>query len=123
MPKKNNSPDEKMSRIESMDNILNGMNIAILVSDMVTNEILYANAELRRMYRDAPLIGKICWESLKNESKRCKDCPISRLLKNPEESYQHVIHEEDKCFQINDSIIPWSGGKLAHLRYIVEITV
>lgn len=120
MPAKQNSKENE--RIKVLESILNNLNIAILVSDMVTNEILYANEGMHAMYPNASLVGGICWEVLKSETKRCKDCPIPRLLKKPGDSVQHTTQEEDGYFQINDSIIPWEGGKLAHLRCVVEIS-
>lgn len=114
--------NEEAVRAGAADCILDNLNIAVLVSDMSTNKILYANKKMRQMYEGVPLIGRICWEALKGETKRCKDCPVSRLLKYPMESYQQVTCEEDRCLQITDSIIPWPGGKLAHLRYMAEIS-
>lgn len=114
--------DKGNERFKVLESILNNLNVAILVSDMVTNKILYANEKMLAMYPNTPLVNRICWEVLKSETKRCKDCPIPRLLKKPGDSYQHEKQEEDGYFQIYDSIIPWAGGKMAHLRYVVEIT-
>lgn len=121
MPDKIKKPDEKAFQLEIRDSILDNLEFAVYVSDMTSNEILYANAVLRRMVGNAPLIGRICWEALKNKSKRCKECPISHLLKNPYKAYQWEIHGEQGHFQIKDSIIPWPGGKLEHLQCMVEI--
>lgn len=102
--------------------ILNNINVAVFVSDMVTNKILYANKKLQQMYEDNTLTDKICWEALRNIEKRCEFCPIPYLLKNPGESYQWELCEGDKLFKICDSIIPWVDGRMAHLQYMVDIT-
>lgn len=119
MPEKKH-PDEKTIQIEIRDSILNSLDLLIYVSDMVTNEILFANVPLRQRYGDNSLTGKTCWEALRNESKRCENCPIPYLLKHPGESLQREMCVEGGRFQVSDSIIPWANGKLAHLQYMSE---
>lgn len=103
-----------------MENILNYLNIPIYVSDLVTNEILYANTALLRLNENRQLVGRICWEALQDEAKRCQACPIPYLLKHPGEGYQREVYN-GKYQKIYDCIIPWANGKLAHLQYRVDM--
>jgi len=121
MLKKSNHLDENTSQVEIRNNILDNLAVPIYVSDLATNEVLYANIALKLLYGDTQLVGRICWEVLRSESKRCKMCPISQLFKNPGESYHWEMNAEGRHFQISDCIIPWIGGKLVHLQYMVEI--
>lgn len=109
-----------MPLVELKDNILNSLNMSIYVSDLVTNEILYANMTLQQRHGNQLLVGKICWEVLENKSNRCESCPIPYLLKHPGECYQREIYN-DRRLKIYDSIILWENDKLAHLRYIVDV--
>lgn len=106
-------------QVKIRDHILNNLDISIYVSDLATNEILYANLALQRAHGNQPLTGRICWEALHNKSKRCEFCPIPYLLKHPGKGYQREryngFHEK-----ICNNIIPWANGKLAHLQYIVD---
>lgn len=117
MADKNKRPDEITNQVAG---ILDHLEIAVYVSDLETNRILFANQELRLIHGGMPLIGQICWETLWNATKRCDFCPIPYLLKNPGKSYRGERTEEDRQFQVYDSIIPWSKGKLAHLHYMIE---
>lgn len=114
-------PDEAAIQIEIRDNILNNLELAIYVSDLATNEILYTNLAMRKMHGDRPLAGRICWEALHSKSKRCEFCPILYLLKHPGMEYQREScngYHEKTCSRI----IPWTNGKLAHLQYVIDVS-
>lgn len=101
--------------------ILDNIDIAISITDLSTNEILFSNKYMRQIYGDIALTGKTCWEVFLGGNKRCDFCPIPYLLKNPGKSYKWQLQKEGVQFQLCDSIIPWSGGKLVHLQYMTEI--
>lgn len=105
------------------ENILNDINVAIYVSDLETNRILFVNESMRKKHAGKSLKDRICWEALQNKTKRCSFCPVPYLLKNPGKSYRWELFDgvPGRLFQIQDSIIPWMGGKLAHLEYAVDI--
>lgn len=121
MPGKAINPDETAMQLEIRDNILNNMNIAVYVSDLATNEILFANMALRQLLDNDSLTGRICWEALRNESKRCAFCRIPYLLKNPGQGCHWEMCSGDSHFLIYDNIIPWSNGRLAHLQCMMKI--
>lgn len=113
--------EEHEAAIDIRDSILNNIDISIYVTDMETNKLLFVNSDLKKQHKGMPLVGETCWQVLKNRSKRCEQCPIPYLLKNPGRSYKWETYQGDKRFQIYDCIIPWTNGKLAHLQYMVEI--
>lgn len=110
---------EMTMRSETRDSILNNLGIPIYVSDMATNEILYVNEPMQFMYGDRPLIGMVCWEALKDETKRCGSCPIPYLLKHPGTVYHREIYNGENC-KVFSCIIPWKNGELAHMQYILN---
>lgn len=109
------------ARLETRDNILNSLKIAIYVTDLSTNEIIYVNTALKRMYRDQPLTGRICWETFQNKTERCEFCPLPYLLKYSGRSYQRETYGGNNL-RIYSEIIPWANGKFVHLQYMVDMT-
>lgn len=117
--------DEVAALYKTRESVPGNINTLIFVSDLETNEILFANTELHKMYDYTPLTGRVCWEALHNRKERCRFCPIPHLLKNPGKSYTWEVFNEalGKRLRVQDSIIPWLGGKLAHLEYAVDISM
>ena len=122
MQEKTENLVELIDRLNIRDSVLDHLEFAIFVTDLGTNEIVYANAMMRRMHGDKELAGRICWEAMRNENKRCEFCPIPYLLKNPGKSYQWEWDIDNRHFQMYDSIIPWEKGRMAHMHCKVEIT-
>jgi len=114
--------DELMNGLKMRDSILDNLELAIYVTDLATNEIVYANPMTLHMHGTEELEGRICWEAMWNENKRCEFCPIPHLLKNPGKNYQWEWDIDDRHFQMYDSIIPWEKERVAHMHYRVEIT-
>lgn len=110
--------DEVVALNKILEKSLDSLSMIIYVSDLETNKILFANTALQQMHNGDPLKNRTCWEALQSEGERCRFCPIPYLLKNPGESYQWEFYNEvlGKRFLMQDSIIPWMGGKLAHMQ-------
>lgn len=121
MSNENYKLDDIISRIEIRDSILSNMGIAIYVSDMSSNKILYVNMDLQRMYKDKPLIGKICWVALYNKDKRCSFCPIPHLLKNPGKRLQWELSKEGQHYLVCSSIISWPERRFVNIQYMMKI--
>lgn len=122
MPDEIKYSDDMATQLKIRDNILNNMDVSVYVSDLATNEILFANKALQKRLNDYSLAGRICWEVIENKVKRCDFCRIPYLLKNLGKNFEWKSTDNNRIFQTYDAIIPWSGGKLAHLRYMIEIT-
>lgn len=112
--------EEVFKQLELRNRVLDGMDISVYVSDMFTNEILYANKKVRLGCCGDP-VGRLCWDAVKGADKRCEDCPIVYLLKNPGRSRKEEIADGDKRFAVCDSIINWLDGRLVHLHYTQEL--
>lgn len=104
-------------------NVLDNMKTIIYVSDLETDEILFASRRMLEAYKDRRLTGRICWEALQDRSDRCEFCPLPRLGDKPGETVEWELYNEilGRHFRVRDSIIPW-GDKMAHLSYSEDIT-
>lgn len=105
------------------ESILNSMDIAVYVSDLETNKIIFANKYLQQRLGESDLVGRCCWEALRSENKRCGICSIPYLLKNigKVRKVQYFDEVAGKDFFICDSIISLYGGKMVHLSYSMDI--
>lgn len=119
--------DEIGNREEGLSSVLNMMDISIYVSDLDTNEILFANDTLHKnMAATSPLAGKICWVTLYGgNTSRCSFCKLPQLLKNPDDPpviWEHVNELTGRRYIASDCIIQWEDDKKAHLSYAIDIT-
>lgn len=119
------SRETKENRIE---NILDDLDINLYISDIDTDEILYANKILQKAYGLKEYKGKRCWEIFQEGKKeRCSFCPIPRLLEMKKEGTtpQIIWREENsrskRVYENKDMLIQWKG-KLAHIQQSTDIT-
>lgn len=118
-----NDDIDKIKQNDGMfESILNNMNIAVYVSDLETNKIIFVNKCLQQRYGETVLVGRCCWEALRLEKKRCDICSIPYLLKNigKMRKIQYFDEAVGKDFIICDSIIPLYTGKMTHLSYSID---
>lgn len=112
-----------------LEHILHNMDTLIYVTDIETDEILFANSRLQNMF-SYELHGRKCYEIISGQTKRCEFCPLE-LLKSEQGNY-NATHEKyqweyydvksHRHYRISDSIIPWSGNRLVHLGYAEDTT-
>lgn len=115
-----NIPAPSADGTEVRELLLNALHIELYVSDMASDEILYASPSTQQMVGSSMLAGRTCWEVIKKKESRCTDCPVYILLKNPGKCLKRVVEENGKRSLVYDSIIPWQGGKFAHLQYSID---
>jgi len=115
---------EKM--LEVLQNILNGIDACVYVSDMVSDEILFINERMLETFGlDKSAVGQTCWKVLQSGfSGRCSFCPAIALAEKPEEP---VIWEEhntvtNRYYKNVDSVIEWLDGKKVHMQHSTDIT-
>lgn len=118
---------EILSRDNVLSSVLNHMDIVIYVSDLETDEILFANDTLHQsLGATAPLAGKICWQTIyRNKTSRCSFCKLPQLLENPEADpivWEHIHEITGRNYIAYDCIIQWENNKKAHLEYAIDIT-
>jgi len=117
--------DEIVYREEAMNSVLNNMDILIYVTDLETDEILFANDAMHKsLGADAPLAGKICWKTIYDGTiSRCAFCKLPQLLKNPKAGpviWERVNELDGRRYVVYDCIIQWENNKKAHLEYAIS---
>ncbi len=112
--------------ITVLENILNGLDAYLYVSDPTTDEILFINDKMKNHFAiEGEPVGKTCWKLLQSGfSERCDFCPCYSLEKNPSEP---VVWEEHNTvtghyYRNTDSMIGWTDGRKMHLQHSVDIT-
>ena len=118
--------DEIRFRTDVMNSILNNMDILIYISDLETDEILFANDTLRmNLGAIHSLKGKVCWRTVHNQTSRCPFCKLPQLLEDPEDGpvvWEHVDELDGRRYVVYDCLVQWKKNKKAHLQYAVDIT-
>lgn len=117
---------EAKSSNDILKNILNGLDAYLYVSDPVTDEILFINKNMEKLFQFTEnKAGAICWKILQSGfTKRCEFCPCFKLDKEPDKA---IVWEEKntvtgRYYRNTDIYIDWIGGKKAHLQHSVDIT-
>ena len=112
---------------ELLSGMIGSIDGIIYVSDFETNEILFANEYLRRLFGFDP-VGRLCWQFLhSNQEGPCAFCTNQRLLDehgNPtlpvHWEYQNPFNK--KWYAAKDQAILWSSGKFVRLEIAIDIT-
>lgn len=106
--------------------VLNHLDIPIFVSDLATDEILWANNVFQWNYRDwAGVVGEKCYEVVADRNKRCDYCKINVLEKNAairQYNWEHYDPKQDRYYMMYDSIVNWMDGQKVHLGYCIDIS-
>ncbi|NLW77809.1 MAG: response regulator [Ruminococcaceae bacterium] len=104
--------------------ILNGMDANLYVTDLETDEILFMNDKMRRMYGlEGDPVGQTCWKVLQEGmTGRCPFCPVNGL-----QAGQSVVWEENstltgRTYKNTDTLIEWLDNRPVHLQHSVDIT-
>ena len=117
----------EQSKISQMalENILNGMDAYLYVTDTDTDEILFINNKMREHFDIDIGQGKCCWEVLQDGfTERCAFCPCHKLSLDPDTP---IVWEEfntvtKRYYQNTDIYIDWIDGRKVHLQHSVDIT-
>ena len=95
------------------------VDIQIMVADLETDEILYANDKMNAAYNvDCDPTSKRCWETYQEgRDRRCDFCPLHQLKNDTSRSIEWEIYNEatGRWFHNKNSIVRWSNGRLVHL--------
>jgi diguanylate cyclase (GGDEF)-like protein len=116
---------ETMHLQESLEKMLNSMDVNIFVSDLETDEILFVNKKMQTVFTSgADVKGEKCWKAFQGESARCSYCQKGKLMQNQKEL---VVWEEHnlalgKVFSNIDRVIPWPDGRSVHFQQCLDIT-
>jgi signal transduction histidine kinase/HAMP domain-containing protein len=112
---------------EKILTILNCLDAIVYVTDMDTNEVLFANNYLQKIFGN--IEGQICWQALQNEHEGpCSFCTNKLLLSpngKPAPTYvwEHYNKKANQWFECRDTAISWYDGRLVRLEIANDITV
>ena len=104
------------------------LGMALLVTDPVTNKVLFANNSMSRLQHGlaSDPVGKACYEVYDGPSsrERCDFCPVPRLLDNPAQSvtWERYSGSMKKWLRNTDVIVDWRGERNLHIQHVVDIT-
>ncbi len=117
---------ERVATRKTLENILDGMDAYLYVSDAETDDILFINQKMAAHFGlPEDHIGQKCWKLLQSGfSERCSFCPMHKLSAAPDEV---IVWEEHntvtgRIYKNTDCLIEWTDGKRAHLQHSVDIT-
>jgi len=106
--------------------ILDGVEAVIHVTNLETRDILFCNRFMRDQYGEN-LVGKKCWQALRNADAPCRDCRIEDLLDTRGEPSGTIAYEAQnpvsgRWFINYDRAIKWLDGQYVLLEMATDIT-
>ena len=106
--------------------VLDSLDANIYVADMDTYEILLMNKHMRDNY-GGDLVGKNCWQALRNDSGPCSYCTNDKLIDEngrPAEVcvWEYKSPRTSKWYINYDRAIKWIDGRLVRLQIATDIT-
>lgn len=117
--------------LDIMQTISDNIDSIVYVSDLDTDEVIFANKALCDLLGVEPkqLIGKKCWSVMQGcQSERCENCPIPKMIDEDGNIIQSTYVWENKnplsnkWYLVRDSIIEWIDGRNVHIETGTEIT-
>ncbi|MCL2254306.1 MAG: ATP-binding protein [Lachnospiraceae bacterium] len=121
-----NSAIEQKNALNHLENILNGLDAMVYVSDPETSQLLFVNTSMKKHYDlDDNYAGQPCYKLLQNnKEKPCNFCPCKKLNKNPNQVivWEDHIKSKDHVYRHSDRYIDWPNGKKVHLQHTIDIT-
>lgn len=106
--------------------VLDSLNVLVYVTDLETDEVLFANRRVRDLLAGDPH-GRVCWQEAGSSSDSpCVGCAKGDLIAN-DVALQPVLSErrnlaDKRWYYVSDSAVRWTDGRFVHLQSAVEIT-
>jgi len=113
--------------INPFETILNNLDSSIYITDIKSNEILFMNDHMKKMFQE-DLIGGICWKSFhENLDGPCEFCTNDKLIdddENPTGPYVWEFYNQKfgKWYELHDQAIPWGDSRLVRMEIATAIT-
>ena len=107
-----------------LNHILNGLDGAIVATDVETDEVLFYNESFKRLYRHNDISPETkCYEIMaKGNEERCGFCPKDRLKENNGEVIVRNKEEDGRVYHKTDCLIEWTNKRMVHLQHAMDIT-
>jgi signal transduction histidine kinase/CheY-like chemotaxis protein len=117
---------EEKNALGNLENVMNGLDALIYVTDPATGEILFVNDYMKQHFNlGENIIGQLCYKVFqKNHDKRCAGCPSLRLSKEPDKIIVWEEHNSltNRIYRNVDRFIDWPNGKTVHLQHSADMT-
>ena len=117
---------ESKGALHILQNILNGIDAFVYVSDPKTNKLLFINDQFRKVLNiKDDTIGRQCYEVLYSGFQGiCEFCPCMELDKNPDTPiiWENYNPRTKRHYHNMDCYIGWLGGEKVHLQHSIDIT-
>lgn len=110
----------------SLLSILDGLDAIVYVTDMQTNQILFANRYLKDVLGD--MTGKVCWQALQvGQDGPCAFCTNKFLLDECGQpkgvhAWEFQNTRNGRWYAIRDRAVRWVDGRIVRLEIAVDIT-
>ncbi|MCL2442603.1 MAG: ATP-binding protein [Treponema sp.] len=109
-----------------LQNILNGIDAFVFVTNPKTGEILFINEQMKEGYNiKDDIIGQYCYKIFQEDmDKMCEFCPCHLLDINPDKPvlWETYCTITKRFYHNTDCYIEWIGGTKVHLQHSVDIT-
>lgn len=110
---------------EFYQKVLDQIHINICITDIETDEIVYMNDYMKKIFQFDDEKEKICWKVLqKGKTKRCEFCKVNFLLNEKDKKF-YVWKEKNavtgRTYIKYDSLESWNG-RIYHIQNSIDIT-
>lgn len=123
---KRRNPAQPATISNELKDFFNRVDIQIMISDLETDEILFANPKMNEAYGvDYDPTGKRCWEAYQTgQSGRCVDCPLNKIRMEEGQTFEWEKSNvyKNRWFRNTSSLVHLGNGKLVHFEQGEDIT-
>ena len=111
----------------ALNEVADSMSSGLYVTDVDTDEILFMNQAMRRMFGADDPVGKPCWQVLQKGLKhRCNFCPIPLLQEQggdaPSCIWEETNTRNGRIYENHDSLMTWLDGRRVHIQQSMDVT-
>jgi signal transduction histidine kinase/DNA-binding response OmpR family regulator len=112
--------------LNTLENILNGLDEAIYVVVPHTGEILFVNSYMKNRFKiEGDCIGQLCYKIfLKDADGICDFCPCYQLDKEPDSTVVWEMRNPltNRIYRNTDRYIEWPDGRTVMIQHSVDVT-
>ncbi|MDR0501948.1 MAG: response regulator [Treponema sp.] len=117
---------EEKNMLTNINEIMNGLDIMIFVTDPKTDKVLFMNECMKRHYNiEEDPVGKVCYKILhRGVNARCDFCPCIKLDKEPDKPivWDQNDSKTDFIYRRVDRYINWPNGQRVHIQHSIDMT-
>lgn len=100
--------------------VLDNAPIAVYVSALDTNELLYANKLAVKMFFRQDMPGGLCYQALGN-TEPCSFCQVGKMGREAFLTREYCHPDNGHVYQLSGKLLDWEG-QAAHIEYMVDVT-